>query len=188
ADEKQPLGSFSFEVPSDIHGNFIQTLALEAISGDNKLDVDPAVRKNVLLIGGIGNDTLIGGGGNDTPRGGARNDLLAGGLGTNPGTYNEFHGGTGNTTMIGGAGDDIFYGGTGDNDMRGGNGRVLMYGGKSLPGQRNHDLMRVGPGSVGAVMIGAQNDATMYGGTGKNVLTGGSGNNEKHRGGTDQPP
>jgi streptogramin lyase/Ca2+-binding RTX toxin-like protein len=180
--ETQPHGSFNFEVPSDLHGNFIQTLALEAINGNNKLDVAPQVGKNVELIGGTGNDTLIGGGGINTLLGGTGNDSLVGGPGTNAGTYNEFHGGTGSTTMIGGAGDDVFYGGTGDNVMQGGNGRVVMHGGKSLPGQHNHDIMSVGSLNLMVVMIAEANDVTMYGGPGKNVLLGGTGNAEMHAG------
>jgi Ca2+-binding RTX toxin-like protein len=179
--EIRVLRAFSFDLPSDLHGNFIENLALQAIRGNNKLDVAPGVRKNVKLIGGQGDDVLIGGGGTNIFFGGTGNDLLIGGPVTGN-SYNEFHGGVGNTTMIGGPGNDVFYGGGGDNDMRGGNGRVVMYGGRSRPAQRNHDWMRVGAQNLSAVMIGGQNDATMYGGPGKNLLLGGSGTVEMHAG------
>jgi Ca2+-binding RTX toxin-like protein len=186
AGETHVLRGFSFDVPSDLHGNFIENLALEAIRGNNKLDVAPSVLKNVKLIGGLGDDVLIGGGGTNIFIGGTGNDLFIGGPSTGDRVagshYNEFHGGVGNTTMIGGPGDDVFYGGTGDNDMRAGNGRVAMYGGRSRPGQHNHDTMRVGDRSRSAVMIGGENDALMYGGPGTNVLVGGSGNVEMHAG------
>ena len=193
--------SFTFTIPNDLETNYIPVLALEAIQGNNLLEVDPAVHRNVKLIGGTGNDTLKGGGGTNSLMGGTGNDLLIGGPetpyidGKNPdGTdrvvhpYNEFHGGKGNTTMDGSnsVGDDIFYGGTGDNDMRGGSGNIIMYGGNSQAGQHNHDVMKVvGNQNATVIMIGGHNDATMYGGPGRNVLSGGTGNNEMHGGGTD---
>jgi Ca2+-binding RTX toxin-like protein len=192
--ETQRLSSFNFDMPSDLHGNFIQTLALEAIDGNNKLDVAPEVGKNVALIGGTGNDTLVGGGGSNTLYGGTGNDLLQGGPTTGQ-NYNEFHGGVGNATMIGGPGNDVFYGGTGDNVMQGGNGRVIMYGGNSPTSRRHHDIMQVGAASLGAVLIAGSdvkradgtillygNDVTMYGGRGQNVLLAGPGAAEMHAG------
>jgi Ca2+-binding RTX toxin-like protein len=184
--------SFNFDMPSDIHGNFIQNLAMEAISGNNRLEAAPGtgVTRNLQLIGGTGgNDTLVGGAGYNTFWGGTGDDLLIGGLGTN-----EFHGGTGNSIMIGGPANDVFYSGIGNNDMRGGNGHVIMYGGWGTLRHQYHDTMRVGDNNGLVLMIGAANqvrdgvitrygnDVTMYGGPGQNVLLGSDGNAEMHAG------
>ncbi len=68
-------------------------------SGNDKVTIDPAFTKAVILNGGAGDDILIGGGGVDRLSGDEGNDRLVGN--------------GGNDVLIGGAGIDVLIGGAG---------------------------------------------------------------------------
>ena len=134
--------------------------------------------------GGSGDDVLTGGSGNDTLSGQAGNDVLTGG--------------TGDDVLTGGSGNDTLRGNAGADQLRGGSGNDTLYADSSdtvIEGGLGSDTLHV-EGSTG-VSIGAGagietaygnagNDvfdgsdltvaASFEGGSGDDVLTGGSGN------------
>jgi Ca2+-binding RTX toxin-like protein len=81
-DSGAAIGQIVFSLP-------VETTNLELMggSGNNWIQVDPAVTQDVILYGGPGNNTLIAGSGNDT--------LVAG---------------SGTSVLYGGSGDDVLYG------------------------------------------------------------------------------
>src|SRR5262249_28362382 len=77
------IGQVQFTLPDDV-----QRVALLGGNGDNKIKVDPKVRRGTFLYGGTGHNVLMAGSGNDV--------LDAGG---------------GTSVLEGGRGDDVLYGG-----------------------------------------------------------------------------
>jgi hypothetical protein len=82
-----------------------QNIVIDGGAGNDSIVVDPSVRVNSVLYGGVGNDTLTGGCGNDTLHGGAGTNVLNGGAGDD---VLETLGSTADT-LTGGAGRDTFW-------------------------------------------------------------------------------
>ncbi len=82
-DTGSAVGQLAVVLPADV-----ANVALEGGPGDNWIQVDPSVTRNMYLYGGPGRNTLMAGSGSDT--------LVAG-----PGT----------SVLYGGSGDDLLYGG-----------------------------------------------------------------------------
>ena len=107
-------GAITFTLPTDV-----QQIAIQGGPGNDKIQVDPSVYRDVTIVGGEGNDTLIAGSGNDVLAGGPGNNLLAGGSG-NAGNVmiGDLEGTKTNPdTMVGGAGFDTMLGGNGNELM-----------------------------------------------------------------------
>ena len=77
------LGQINLMVPADV-----EQVALEGGPGNNVIQVDPSVTRDMFLYGGPGDNTIYGGSGNDT-----------------------LVGGPGSSVLYGGTGNDILYGG-----------------------------------------------------------------------------
>ena len=125
-----------FTLPTDV-----QQIAIQGGPGNDKIQVDPSVYRDVTIVGGEGNDTLIAGSGNDVLAGGPGNNLLAGGSGNAAtSSIREPRGHQTNPdTMVGGAGFDTMLGGNGnelmladDSTARAG---ILVAGGRHGPAE-----------------------------------------------------
>ncbi len=197
-DTGAPTGALTLTIPPDVEG-----LAIYAGTGNNLIQVSPAVLMNVTLLGGEGNDTLIGGSGNNLLIGGGGNNLLEGGSGddvlyggdqpsqdsqlqlqgglANPGPVAP-----GDDTLIGGGGDDQLYGGPGNNVLIGG--AAVMENGLWVPqsspghallmGGAGNNLLIAGPGSLGDQIYGggtSKSSNILVGDNGFNVMDGGDG-------------
>jgi autotransporter-associated beta strand protein len=93
-----------------IRGTFaspIDRIIVDALAGDDLVEVQDEIGISTWLWGGAGNDLVKGGGGNDVLLGGGGCDLLLGG-----GGRDLLIGGTGSDLLLGSAGDDILIGGT----------------------------------------------------------------------------
>ena len=90
------VGGIALTLPGDI-----PNIQLEGGPGNNFIQVDPSVTRNVTIYGGPGYNVLMAGSGND--------NLIAG-----PGT----------AVLYGGTGDDTLYGGDLPNSGRASDGRV----------------------------------------------------------------
>lgn len=90
----------------------IETIILEGIAGDDVLDASQATGVQMILMGGLGDDTLIGSDGDDRLFGEDGRDLL--------------RGGRGDDTMSGGRGQDRLVGERGRDSMNGGEGNDLL--------------------------------------------------------------
>ena len=95
--------------------------------GNDRIEVDGAVIRDVVLEGWEGIDTLIGARGNDLLDGGAGNDRLLGRLGNN-----VLVGGTGNDTLYAGLGRDVLIGGEGADRLFGGGSGSLLVAGRTV--------------------------------------------------------
>jgi Ca2+-binding RTX toxin-like protein len=158
--------------------------AIRTGSGDDVLEVDPAVTIGITLLGGDGDDdigrqdgepgqysTRVGGGGDDQVYGGDGDDILAGGAGDD-GVY----GGEGDDVIDGQSDDDHLSGGEGDDQVYGGNGNDVILGQQGddyLEGGKGSDL--VDGGADDDVVSGGRDDDTIRGGDGDDVLYGGHG-------------
>ena len=146
-------------------------------SDDNDAISASAAVIGVTLIGGAGNDTLTGGSGNDVLQGGDGNDLVTGG--------------SGNDTLDGQSGDDMLTGALGDDSLDGGDGRDGVIDSADVNFTlTNTSLVGVGTDELLDVEIaklsGGNSDntldasaftlggVTMIGGSGHDVLQGGS--------------
>lgn len=105
--------------------------------------------RDVIAVGGTGNDTLISSGGNDKLYGGNDRDVLKSGSGND-----ALWGGKGNDRLIAGEGNDRLYGeqdndildGCDGNDkLHGGTGKDVMWGGYG------NDQFWFGPADAGAL-------------------------------------
>jgi Ca2+-binding RTX toxin-like protein len=153
----------------------------------------PGGGNNIVVLGDgndkvtlSGNDTLFAGAGNATiDASAALKTLIQGGAGAI-----TYIGGAGPATILGGSGSDTVLGGTGDLLVHGGSaGNNLMFAGAgaaTLFGGGSGDVL-FAEGSKGqALHAGGGNETlsgvlslghdTLYGGTGKDQLTGGFGN------------
>ncbi len=102
------------------------------------------IYSQVVLSGGLGNDTLYGNEGNDTLDGGDGDDVLYGSIGKD-----ILNGSSGNDALYGNSGKDILDGGDGDDVLRGGKGEDTLRGGKGadyLRGDKGNDTYLFGLG------------------------------------------
>ncbi len=116
---------------------------------------------DLTLTGTSGNDTLVGGAGNDTLSGGKGNDTL--------------FGNAGNDTLSGGNGDDTLSGGRGNDTLTGWEGRdvfVWTLADRGTPGQAAVDTITDFNKSKDSIDL-------------RNLLNGGKGDEDGHRGGED---
>jgi Ca2+-binding RTX toxin-like protein len=158
--------------------------AIRSGTGDDVLEVDPAVTIGITLLAGDGNDdvgrqdgdpgqysTRVGGGGDDQIYGGDGNDILAGGAGDD-----AVHGGDGDDVMDGQSDDDVLSGGEGADQIYGGTGndQIRTQAGEDhLEGGEGDDL--VDGGADDDVVSGGRDDDTIRGGLGNDVIYGGHG-------------
>ena len=169
------VGGIAFTLPGSI-----PNIQLEAGAGNNLIQVDPSVTRDVTTYGGPGYNVLMAGSGNDT--------LIAG-----PGTA-MLYGGTGDDTLYGGDlptqdvapttddpartvtnstgaidGNDTLLAGPGDDELIAGSGNDLLIGG-SLARQLNP-----GTGTPGVALL-QNGQYQLIEGAGRDILTGGAGN------------
>jgi Ca2+-binding RTX toxin-like protein len=187
-------GSVRFTLPADV-----EQIAVDGGAGNDTIQVDPTVLKNVILVGGAGNDTLVGGAGNDVLVGGPGNDVLYGKAGDDllygddqpsEDIQVQLAGGTaiahpvpGLDTLLGGAGNDQLFASDGGDVLVGGDGvvqggqfvLVSAAGRDILVGGAGKDLLIAGPGSQGAQMDGGGGNDTLVGDNGPNAMDGGDG-------------
>ncbi len=137
------IGQLTVNLPPDI-----ANIDLAGGPGNNWIQVDPSVTRNLYLYGGPGHNTLMAGSGNDTTGGASGSDTLVAGPGT--------------AVLYGGAGDDILYGG--DGPTQDAPPDLSKYGTATpITTTEGHDTLIAGPG-----------DDELYAGTGGDVLIGGS--------------
>jgi Ca2+-binding RTX toxin-like protein len=89
-------------------GTGLDLLVINALGGDDMIDLTQFTAVPVQVFGGDGNDTILGTPGNDLLDGGAGNDSIVGGAGND-----TIQGGDGNDTVVGGTGTDQLFGGAG---------------------------------------------------------------------------
>ena len=104
----------------------------EAIEEETEVTEDTEVESGVviteedlLLIGGVGDDTISGDSGNDLIVAGGDNDLVRG-----QGGSDRIFGNQGNDTLTGNFGDDEIFGNDGDDRLFGSQGNDTLTGGK----------------------------------------------------------
>ncbi|HMJ75915.1 MAG TPA: M91 family zinc metallopeptidase [Iamia sp.] len=172
--------------------------AIRTGSGDDVIEVDPAVTIGITVMAGDGSDdvgrqdgdpgeysTRVGGGGDDEIYGGDGDDILAGGAGDD-GVY----GGEGDDVMDGQSDDDHLSGGEGDDQIYGGNGndRILGQAGEDyLEGGKGEDTVDGGAdddvvsgGRDQDTIRGGDGDDTLYGGHGRDTVDGGAGSDKAY--------
>ena len=196
-----PLGTVSFTMPADV-----EQVALEGGPGNNLIQVDPSVTRNMFLYGGPGNNTLIGGSGSDTLVGGPGSSVIYGGTGDSilyggdmpsqdappqldsSGTVTPHQETPGHNTLIAGTGNDELYAGSGGDVLIGGsavlnkNGQYVLVKGAAgrdvLVGGSGDDLLMAGSGGMADIMVaGSGNDILIGDNDGSSVMGGGTGNN-----------
>ena len=169
------VGGIALTLPGDI-----PNVQLEAGPGNNFIQVDPSVTRDVTIYGGPGYNVLMAGSGNDT--------LIAG-----PGTA-VLYGGTGDDTLYGGDlptqdvaptaadpartvtnntvavdGNDTLIAGPGNDEMFAGSGNDLLIGGSVA---RQVDPVTGTPG----VALLENGQYQLIEGAGRDILAGGAGN------------
>ena len=169
----------------------VTSLSINALAGNDRVQVSDAVLVNAAINGGRGNDQLRGGGGNDTLVGDAGNDKLDGGLGNDvvfgDAGHDRLVGGEGNDTLNGGAGHDHLRGDAGDDVLSGEAGHDLLWGGDGLDqlfGAEGNDHLRGGAdddfldgGDGRDHLRGEDGSDKLKGGLGNDHLDGGDGEN-----------
>jgi Ca2+-binding RTX toxin-like protein len=160
-----------------------QELTVRTGGGNDVINVAPNVSVNLVVDGGVGDDTITTGAGDDRIDAGEGNDTVDAGEGRN-----DVFGNSGNDVIRGGNGANIFYGGDGDDEITGGTGSNYLEGGAGadtiagggstdmLSGGVDDDRIIAGTGRssiyAGAgtdTIEGAGNDATVYAETGDTV-------------------
>ncbi len=170
------ISGIALTLPGDI-----PSIQLEAGPGNNLIQVDPSVTRNVTMYGGPGYNVLMAGSGNDT--------LIAG-----PGTA-VLYGGTGQDTLYGGDlptqdvpptvgadpaltvtnntgavdGNDTLIAGPGNDELFAGSGNDLLIGGSVA---RQVDPITGTPG----VALLQNGQYQLIEGAGRDILIGGAGN------------
>lgn len=149
------------------------------------------------IYGYGGDDALLGGGGVDKLYGGTQVDYLFGGIGDDEVYGNEnadyVYGDTGDDKLFGGEGADGLYGGEGSDTIHGDAGDDTIWGGDErnakvyandsdfLYGDAGNDEIHGGAG-LADVLIGGENDDTLFGEDGVDYLYGGNGNDSLYGG------
>ena len=179
------VGTLSFTLPGDI-----ANIQLEGGPGNNLLQVDPSVTRDVTLYGGPGNNVLMAGSGNDALIAGPGTAVLYGGTGqdtfyagdlpsqdvvpsagTDPAltvSNNTNNPVDGNDTVIAGPGNDELFAGSGNDLLIGGSVARIVDPVTGTPGVA---LLQAGQYQL---VEGAGRDL-LVGGTGNDVLIAGPG-------------
>ncbi|HEX4369448.1 MAG TPA: hypothetical protein VH023_21605 [Rhodopila sp.] len=90
----------------------VKSIIVNALGGNDDVEIGPRISIAATLNGGDGNDTLIGGAGNDTINGDAGNDYIDGGAGND-----ILSGGDDDDHIIGGKGNDTLHGDAGNDNL-----------------------------------------------------------------------
>ena len=166
-------------------------LIINGGAGNDKITVDKAVKNDLVIMGGAGNDTIQGGAGNDTIVGGKGNDTLKGGAGndriTDDSGVNKIYGQAGDDTLIAHSKStnssskysNQIYGGSGNDYLEGGNGKDYLSGGDGydvLYGLGGNDYLTGGKGND--YLDGGEGNDSLHGGSGRDNLIGGKGNDK----------
>lgn len=158
----------------------IQSIAIDALGGNDTVEVAAkiAIPASIhggagddKLTGGLGNDTINGGAGKDRIRGGRGDDYLDGGIGSD-----NIHGDQGNDHIIGGDGNDRLSGDSGSDTIEGGAGKDKIFGGTgndTISGGDGDDELH-GESGRDTIFGGLGNDK-LFGGDQEDVLDGGPG-------------
>lgn len=139
---------------SDVH-----IIKFWGLDGDDKFVYHGG--KDVIAVGGSGNDTIVTGGGDDKLYGGNDRDVLKSGAGNDylqGDSGNDWlEGGEGNDKLCGNSGNDVLDGGDGDDKLMGGAGKNVMFGGNG------NDQFWFGPADSGALSAPVDTpDGTAY--------------------------
>jgi Ca2+-binding RTX toxin-like protein len=165
-----------------VHDDLQTTATIDALAGNDRIEIDPRIKGRFFIYGGAGNDTIIGCAGKDTLVGQAGDDVLIGGDGND-----NLVGSDGNDSLDGGAGTDHLYGegnilldntyGLGRDTIRGGDGNDEAFGGGGI------DLIDMGAGNDTAhagngndKVFGATGDDSLFGEDGNDYMEGSAGN------------
>lgn len=162
---------------------------IERLTGSAHDDILAGDSRANIIMGGDGHDRLYGG-----PGGG--DDILHGDKGND-----RIFGGKGNDTLRGGDGNDHLWGNSGTDIYDGGKGNDTIYASKddtNIDGGEGNDTLSYarledtpGPitlsGGISGIenIIGSQDDDTITGDAGKNVIEGGEGGDTMRGGGGD---
>jgi beta-lactam-binding protein with PASTA domain len=128
---------------------------LQTLPDGTKQFFDPLhTGKNILFVGGAGDDRFLADIGDDTLYGNAGNDRLSGGDGAD--------------TIVGGDGDDILFGGNGDDVLKGGPGDDAISSGPGF----GADLVMGGDGND--FLLGGDDGVEYFAGPGDDVIVDGA--------------
>lgn len=176
-----------------------QRLIIDGGYGNDNIVIDEAVKNDLVIMGGAGDDTIQGGSGNDTIVGGQGNDTLKGGKGndriTDDAGFNKIYGEAGSDVLVahsdavdssgkhlyanqifGGAGRDYLEGGNAADYLSGGDGYDVLYGlggNDVLKGGAGKDYIDGGEGNDS--LFGDEGNDDLVGGVGSDALYGGAG-------------
>jgi Ca2+-binding RTX toxin-like protein len=196
-DSRAFIGQVNLTLPPDVG-----QVAIEGGPGNNFIQVDPSVTRNMFLYGGPGHNTLMAGSGSDTLVGGPGSSVLYGGIGDDflyggdmpaqdqqpvldsAGTVTDHQPAPGRNTLIAGSGNDRLFAGPGGDLLIGGraaleNGACVLLPGAGrdvLEGGAGNDLLIAGSDSPGAALVAGTGNDTLVGGPGEDIMTGGPGN------------
>lgn len=139
-----------------------------------------AVKGDLVIDAGAGNDIVYAGAGDDLIKGGDGNDTLDGGAGDD-----VLHGEAGDDRLFGGLGDDFLFGGEGNDTLNGGAGNDLLDGGAGIDTADYSDDaegVTVNLGTGTAIGIGSGRDTLLNienvtGGAGNDTLAGNDADN-----------
>ena len=102
---------------TDFAGASVNRIRINGLGGNDNIKVsfnNGDLSQDIVISGGIGDDTLKGAGGDDLISGGSGADII--------------HGRKGDDTVNAGAGDDLVFGHSGSDVLNGGDDDDLMYG------------------------------------------------------------
>ena len=137
--------------------------------GDDLLGDEIIPNPELVLIGGVEDETLQGGDRNDQISGGKGNDSLLGLAG-----FDTLRGGPGDDLLRGGSSGDLLLGGAGHDTLVGGieDGSLIfpknfpfLFSGDTLRGGDGDDILRAGS-VFGSLLVGGQGEDTLSGNSG----------------------
>jgi RHS repeat-associated protein len=134
----------------DVDLSGVNSIAVDALAGNDFVTIDAAFTIQATVHGGPGNDTILGGSGEDVLYGDSGADTIYGGAGDD-----MLFGGSGNDQLYGEAGDDALDGGPGNDQLHGGADSDTLNGGDGqdqTADDPNDDLTAV-PGDNRAPLI-----------------------------------
>ncbi|WP_240617569.1 putative Ig domain-containing protein [Acinetobacter oleivorans] len=151
----------------------------DRISGDNS-DLDHQYHGNDKIYGGLGDDLLWGNGGSDTIYGGVGNDYIQGDNSQLDGKYHgddTLYGDAGNDNIHGDGGSDILYGDDGDDHLTGDVTDDRTFDGNDqLYGGNGKDSLSGFDGND--ILDGGAGDDIIFGGKGNDTFISNEGNDQ----------
>jgi serralysin len=157
----------------DGFGNNDQLISIENMVGSDRDRLAGSLGD--VLIGNDFANVIDGRGGLDYILGNGGADYILTGSGQATGTGDIALGGAGDDTIVGGSGATFIYGNDGSDNLLGGAGEDWLFGGDFAGVVTGTDTMQGEAGNDVLAVGSAGGNAFMYGGTGNDIIYGGSG-------------